>query len=263
MAGIRLSSLHVLPVALCLAFPALAADGGPSFEFKLRGGLTAGTLRRDQGANQTYGFGFAARRPWAEGTLALELSYDVMAGQYFDRMPVGGAVYGPALAGTSDPATGHPYYLTQSNSIDWRKEQASGWSLKAGYAAPLGWWDGLSWQGGVSLDAYQTSSEFTATLRPMYLGGTDGLTPTQAVDAQGAKYYEGIAQVRKGTTLAPGAFLGLRQQVGEDFALELNLRNFGARHYDWRPGTTTGRPAAMDESTHRGFLVEFCLAMSL
>lgn len=263
MAGIRLSSSSILATALCLALPALAADGGTSCEFKLRGGLTAGTLRNDQGANQTYGFGVALRRPWAGGTLACELSYDILAGQYFDRMPVGGQVYGPALAGTSDPVTGHPYYLTQANSIDWRKEQASGWSVKVGYAVPLGWWDGLSWQGGLSLDAYQTSSEFTATLRPMYLGGDDGATPTQAVDAQGATYYEGIAQVRKGTTLTPGAFLGLRQQLGEDFALELNLRNFGARHYDWRPGTYTGRSAVMEESTHRGFLVEFCLAMSL
>lgn len=263
MAGIRFLSRSTLAAALCLALPALAADPGDTFEFKLRGGLMAGTLRDDQCGNQAYGFGVAYRRPWAQGTLALELSYDILAGDARDKMPLGRTVYGPSGAGlgATEPGTGNPYYLAVANSIDLRKESASGWSLKAGYGAPLGAWEGLSWQGGLSLDAYQTSSEFTATLRPMFTAA-DG-SAQQAVDGSGAKYYEGLASVQKGTSLVPGLFVGLRQQLGEDFAVELNLRNFGAKHYDWRASTYTGRPAAMDTSTHRGFLVEFCLAMSL
>jgi hypothetical protein len=263
MAGTRFRCCSILAAALCAALPALAADQDYAPEFKLRAGLTAGTLHQDQGANQAYGFGVAVRHNYGPGTLNLELSYDILAGQALDKTPFGNTVYGPSGTGfaATQPSTGHPYFLRANESIDFRKESASGFSLKAGYGAPTGLVDGLNWQAGLSLDFYQTSSEFTGTLRPMYLAA-DGKTPVQASTSLGS-YYEGIATVKKGSAIVPGVTVGLRQQLGKDFALELNLRNFGARHYDWRPTTYTGQATAMNESTHRGFLFEICLAMAI
>jgi hypothetical protein len=262
MAGIRSLTRLTLAAAMFAALPALAGDDGTTFEFRLRAGLTAGALRQDQGDNKAMGFGVAARRAFGKGHLTAELSYDILAGQARDRMPLAGPVYAPAGAalGTADPVTHNAYFLRVNESIDLRKESASGFSLKGGYSAPLGLVSGMSWHGGLSLDFYKTSSEFTGTLRPMVLVGA---APTQVVDAQNRKYYEGFATVAKGTSLTPGLYLGLRQQLSEDFSLELNLRNFGAKHYDYKPTTYTGAPAVMDSSTHRGFVFEISLAMTL
>ena len=177
-------------------------------------------------------------------------------------MPLGSPVYAPAgsALGTADPATSKPYFLRVNESLDLRKESAAGFSLRIGYAARAGWWEGLAWQAGLSLDGYKTSSECTGTLRPMVLSGN---APVQVKDSQGQAYYEGFAFVANGTKLAPGAYLGLRQKLSDDFALELSLRNFGAKHYDYRPTTYTGQPATLDTSTHRGFAIEFALALAL
>lgn len=261
MAGTCFLNRSILAAVLCAALPALAADGGTTLEYKLGAGLTAGALRTDQGANQAYGFGLAARHPYGAGTLTLDLSYDLLAGQALDRMPLNQPVWGPSGTGlaTTEPTTGNPYFLRTNESIDFRKESAAGFSLRGGYSAPLGAVPGLNWQAGISLDWLRTSSEFTGTLRPMYLSA--GGAPTQAGATQ--NYYEGFAFVQAKAALVPGFYLGLRQQLGQDFALELNARDLGAKHYDWRPTTYTGQPAAMDSSTHRGFLFQICLAMAL
>ena len=168
MASTRLRCCSILAAALCAAAPALAGDEGFAPEFKVRAGLTAGAFRTDQDANQAYGFGLAVRHDYGPGTAFLELSYDFLAGQAVDRTPFGQPVWAPAGTGmgTSDPGTGNPYFLRANDSIDFRKESAAGFSLKGGYSAPLAFMEGLSWQAGVSLDFYQTSSEFTGTLRP-------------------------------------------------------------------------------------------------
>lgn len=261
MAGSRLLPLLALAAALSTSAPAFAADETTPFEFKLRAGLTAGTLRQDQGDNKAFGFGLAVREPFGKGFLTGELSYDILPGRARDTMPTTGPVYAPsgAALGVAGPS-GSPYFLRANESLDLRKESASGFSLKGGYSAPLGLFQGLSWQAGLSLDFYRTSSEFTGTLRPYV---TTGGVPAQVLDAKGQKYYEGFAIVQHGSVLSPGIYLGLRQSLGEDFSLELNMRNFGARHYDYRATTYTGRPAYMDASTHRGFIFEVCLAMSL
>ena len=259
MAGIRPLSRLAYAAALLAFVPALAQDNSLPLEFKLRTGLTAGALRTDQGDNKAFGFALAIRKPFGKGQLTGELSYDILAGRARDVMPTSGPVYAPSggSLGTASP-TGSPYFLRANESLDLRKESAAGFSLKGGYAAPLGLCEGLTWQAGISLDFYKTSSEFTGTLRPMV-----GTTPTQVVDANHLKYYEGFATVEKNTTLSPGFYAGLRQSLGEDFALEFNVRNFGARHNDYRPTTYTGLPAGVATSTHRGFVFEVCLAMAL
>ena len=262
MAGTCFLKRSILAAALlCAALPALAGDEGTTVEYKVGFGLTSGQLRQDQGANQAYGFGVGLRHPYRQGTVTLDLSYDILAGQALDRTPFNQPVWGPSGSGlaTTDPGTGNPYFLRPNESLDFRKESASGFSLRGGYSAPLG--AGLNWQAGLSLDFYRTSSEFTGTLRPMHLNAAG--TPVQAVNGAGLPYYEGFATVKAGTALVPGVYLGLRQQLGQDFALELNARNTGARHYDYRATTYTGQPADMASSTHRGFLFQICLAMTL
>lgn len=239
-----------------------AAEPGQAFELKLRVGTKSGDLQQDHGDNKVIGFAIGTRRPLGQGFLTGELSFDVLPGQARDTMPTGQAVYAPAGTGLgiSDPVSNNTYFLRPNESIDFRKEASQGFSLKGGYAAPLSWNEGLTWQAGLSLDAYKTTSEFTGTLRPMVMVGA---SPTQVLDSQGRKYYEGFATVSQGTALTPGFYAGLRQQLSDDFALELNVRNVGMKHFDYRATTYTGRPATTESSTIRGFIVDFSLSLKL
>lgn len=236
-----------------------AADKGYSFDFKLRGGLKGGDARKDHHDNKAFGLGLGVSRPMGKGLLTGELSFDVLPGQARETMPMGQPVYAPSGTGfgTASPA-GSPYFLRVNDSADLRKESSQGFSLKCGYSAPLGWWEGLSWQAGGSLDAYKTASEFTGTVRPFVLVGT---TPTSVKDSQGRQYYEGWALVKHGKAIAPGFYAGFRQVLSEDIGLELNLRNIGLKHYDYRPMTYTGTAAVMESSTRRAFVVDVALAM--
>lgn len=240
----------------------VAAEEGLPFELKLRAGLKGGTIQTDHADNKAMGFAVGTRRPMGAGFLTGEISFDLLPGQARDAMPIGKPVYAPSGTGlgTASPTTSNPYFLRPNESIDLRKESSQGFSVKGGYAAPLAWNEGLTWQAGLSLDAYKTSSEFTGTLRPMVLVGA---SPTQVLDAQGRKYYEGFATVAQGKVLAPGFYVGLRQQLGEDFALEVNLRNVGVKHFDYRATTYTGQPATTESSTIRGFILDFSLALKL
>ena len=256
-------TLHRTLLLTAVAASSLAAaDEGLPFELKLRAGLKAGTIQTDHADNKAVGFAVGTRHPMGSGFLTGEISFDILPGQARDTMPVGQAVYAPAGTGlgTASPATGNPYFLRPNESIDLRKESSQGFSVKGGYAAPLTWNEGLTWQAGLSLDAYKTSSEFTGTLRPMVLVGT---SPTQVLDSQGRKYYEGFATVAQGKVLAPGFYVGLRQQLAEDFALEVNLRNVGMKHFDYRATTYTGQPATTESSTIRGFILDFSLSLKL
>jgi len=257
---------HILVPTLLLAAIAspslLAGDQGMTYDLKVRVGLKGGDLQNKHFDNKAFGFALGIRRPFGSGHLTGELSFDVFPGQNRDVLPLSGNVYAPAGSGlgTSDPITHNPYFLRTNESLDLRKESSQGFSLKGGYSAPLSWADGLSWQAGLSLDAYKTSSEFTGTLRPMVLVGT---IPTQVLDTANQNYYEGFAHVAKGTALSPGVFVGLRQQLSEEFALEVNLRNVGLKHYDHRATTYTGSPATTEGSTVRGFVVDFSLSLKL
>ena len=148
----------------------LAADQPDLFDLKLHAGLKSGELQKDHLDNKAMGFAIGARHPWGKGQLTAELSFDILPGQATDTMPTSGAVYGPGGA-VADPVSHNAYFLRPNESIDWRKESSQGFSLKGGYAAAVAGWQGLSWQAGLSIDAYKTSSEFTGTLRPMVYTG--------------------------------------------------------------------------------------------
>lgn len=243
----------------------IAAEEGSTYELKLRAGLKGGDLKADHGDNKVIGFAVGARRPMGHGYLTAELSFDLLPGQARDTMPVGQAVYAPAGTGlgTADPVTHNPYFLRANESIDLRKESSQGFSLKGGYAAPLSWNEGLTWQAGLSLDAYKTTSEFTGTLRPQYLDASGKTVPVMGPLSTKVGYYEGFAIVSQGTTLAPGFYAGLRQQINDDFAVELNLRNVGMKHFDHRATTYTGHPATTESSTIRGFIVDISFSLKL
>jgi hypothetical protein len=240
----------------------MAGEGLQDFELKLRTGLKTGDLQKDHADSKVFGFAVGARRQFGKGYLTGEVSFDLLPGQAHDATPLSGAVYAPAGAGlgTSDPNTLSPYFLRPNESLDLRKESSQGFSVKGGYSAPLSWNEGLTWQAGMSLDVYKTSSEFTGTLRPMV---TNAGTTAQVLDSLGRKYYEGFAKVATGTSLSPGFYAGLRQQLTDDFAIELNLRNIGVKHFDYRATTYTGRPANLESSTIRGFILDFSLSLKL
>jgi hypothetical protein len=240
----------------------MAGEGLQDFELKLRTGLKAGDLQKDHADGKAFGVALGARRQFGKGYLTGEVSFDFLPGQATDATPFSGPIYAPSGSGlgTSDPISHNPYFLRANESLDLRKESSQGFSVKGGYAAPLSWNEGLTWQAGISLDFYKTSSEFTGTLRPMV---TNGGVTSQVVDSLGRKYYEGFATVGTGSALSPGFYAGLRQQLTDDFALELNLRNIGVRHHDYRATTYTGRPANLESSTIRGFILDFSLSLKL
>ncbi|BDU76531.1 hypothetical protein [Mesoterricola sediminis] len=258
----RLTAFRALTVLAAAFAPLLAAEPDMSFDLKLKTGLKGGSARQELKDNKIFGFALGASRAYGSGRLTAELGFDILPGQNYDATPFSGAIHAPAGTGLgiADPATGHPYFLRPNESLDLRKESAQGFSLKLGYAAPLSWNQGLSWHAGISLEAYKVSSEFTGTLRPMYVNASG--TPTQVATSLG-KYYEGFAFVSSGTSFAPGAFAGLRQEIGEDFAVELNLRSFGLKHQDYRPTTYTGAAPVLETSTKRGFSFDVALCLKL
>ncbi|HLO67929.1 MAG TPA: hypothetical protein VK188_12975 [Holophaga sp.] len=258
----HLAVFRALTVLAAACAPLLAADTGSGLDLKLKTGLKAGDVRTALKDNKLFGFAIGGSRAWGAGRLTFEAGFDLLPGQNYDATRTSGAIWAPAGTGlgTSDPTTGNAYFLRPNESLDLRKESAQGFTIKVGYGAPLAWNPGLSWHAGISLDAYKVSSEFTGTLRPMYLNASG--TPTQVTTTQG-KYYEGYAFVSTTTGFAPGVFAGLRQEIGEDFAIEVNLRNFGLKHQDYLPTTYTGKPAALETSTKRGFSFDVALCLKL
>ena len=177
----------LLSVTCWLALPLSAGDGGPTYDFKVRTGLTAGNLREDHGTNQTFGFAVAGRFPLG-GTRAftLELGFDQFPGRDRDVMPSGGQVfYDPQSPVTS--YQGEPLYLSTANSIDFRKERCQGFSLRGAYSDALPSLGAWYWFAGASLDAYKVSAEMSGTLIPMY--GTGTATPVPDPGGSGSDYY--------------------------------------------------------------------------
>ncbi len=266
-------SNHLVPRALAAlacgaVLPLLAADPAPTFDFKVRTGLTAGDIRRDHDDNKALGFAVAGRFPLGPSrAFTVELGFDVMPGQAHDVMPTSGAVhYRPEAPVTT--YGGEPLYLSPSNSIDFRKERSQGFSLRGSYTDKLGS-TSLYWFAGASLDLYKVTAELSGTLIPVY--GTDPATPVPGYvpldpsdPASDVKdYYEGWAMSREKTRLAVGAHAGLGVALTQDFKLELTVRNIGMNHFEYKPFTYTGKTPVLEESTRRGFVFELALAFRI
>jgi hypothetical protein len=264
-------SNHLVPRAIaalaCGAIlPLLAADPGPSFDFKVRTGLTAGALREDHADNKALGVAIAGRFPLGETrAFTVELGFDVLPGQPHDVMPTSGPIYYKPEAPTTT-YNGSPLSLSTASSIDFRKARAQGFSVRGAYTDQLGAGP-LYWFAGVSLDLYKATTEFTGTLIPVDGTGAmvPGYIPVDPADPEGPvkDYYEGWAMVREKTKAAVGAHVGAGVPLAKDFKLELTLRNIGVQHFDYRPFTYTGKAPVLEEGTRRGFVFELALAFRI
>jgi hypothetical protein len=241
--------------------PLSGADGGPTFDFKIRGGFTAGDLSKDQNSNQAFGFAVASRFPLGGArAFTLELGFDHFNGQDHDVIPTGGAVY----YNPQNPVTtfqGEPLYLSKTNSIDFRKEQSQGFSLRGIYSDALPMVEPWYWFAGASLDFYKVSSEMSGTLIPTY-----GSAPGTAVpdpNVPGNDYYEGWAFVEEKMKPNVGLLVGVGVPLSETIKFEFTVRNIGTTHFDYKPFTYTGQSPVLVESTHRGFVFEFGLVVKI
>ena len=253
-------------VACWAMLPLSAADGEPTFDFKLRGGLTAGDLSKDHADTKAFGFGVAGRFPLGSTrALSVELGFDYFPGQDRDLMPGNGPVYYNYQA----PVTtygGQNLYLSTGNSIDFRKEYAQGFSLRCAYSDAIPTWNDWYWFAGVSLDFYRTTAELSGTLIPMSGGApVPGYEPVDPANPEGPvkDYYEGWAMAPSKTKLGVGLLAGLGLPFSENYKFEFTVRNIGTTHFDYRPFTYTGQAAVLEEKTHRGFVFELSIAMKL
>jgi len=246
------------------SLPLWSADSPYSFDLKLRGGITGGSLQKEHADNKLFGFGVEGRYSiGGPKALFAELSYDVLTARWRDVTPSSGTFWaqpsgGGAPVTTLDGTpTGAPLTLSNSNSIDLRKEAAQGFSFKMGYTDALPWVEGMSWKAGLSLDAYKVQSEFTGTLVPQ---DTEGNVYS---DGSGTDYYEGWAISKAKTKLGLGAFLGVGVSLNENLRIEFNFRSIATGHYDYHPFTYTGQPAFMEEKTRHAVAFEIALALKL
>jgi len=264
-------TLPRLLVALnCWALlPLSAAEGGPTLDLKLRGGITAGDLNKDQNANQAFGFAVSTRFPLGGArAFTVDFGFDHFPGLDHDVMPRSGAVY----YNPQNPVTtfqGETLYLSTANSIDFRKEQHQGFSLRGIYSDAIPQFEAWYWFAGASLDFYKVKAELTGNLTPMYgaAPGTvvPGYEPVDPTDPNSPMkdYYEGWAFVKEKTKPGLGLLAGVGVPFSNDFKFEFTVRNIGVPHIDYKPFTYTGKAPELLESTHRGFVFEFAIVVKI
>lgn len=248
-------------VALACGGLTLAAqDPGPSYDFKLRAGLTAGDLRKDHQDNKLMGVGAMATFPgFAGGALTAEVAFEYVPGRGYDAMRTTGPIYyNPASPATA--TNGQPLRLSLETSGDVRKEGMQGFSTRVGYSQPWSLMEGLSWHAGLTLDAYKVASEYTQTLIPVYGAGNGTKVPP--VDGN-KEYYEGAAFQVKGSKITPGLYVGAALKVSANHRVEVNLRNLGYLHREYTPFTYSGKAASLEEKMRRGWALELGLAMKI
>ncbi|WLT30676.1 hypothetical protein [Geothrix sp. PMB-07] len=245
-------------LALLGAIP-LCAQSPYSFDLKIHGGVTGGSLHTDLADNKTFGFGVEGRYSLG-GTKALtaELSYDAFGSRWRDVPPPSATIY--ALPAGGAPVTtwnGGPLVLTNANSMDLRKESVQGFSLRGGYTDALPWIQGLTWKAGLSLDTYKVISEFTGTLIPSDANGN------AFDDGSGKDYYEGWAISKSKVKVGLGAYVGVGMPLNEDLRIEFNLRSVATGHSNYHPFTYTGKPASMEDKSRQSVVFEIALALKL
>jgi len=256
-------------VAACgAALPVLAESPDPSFAFKIHSGVTAGQLRTDHVSNQALGFDLAGRFPLgATSAFTVELGFDYIPGRDHDAMPTSGPIY----YNYQTPVTSYneqPLYLSQTNSIDLRKESLQGFSLRGGYTDSLPGMGAWYWFAGASLDLQKSRAQFSGTLIPSYGSPATTVPNYEPVDPANPDgplkdYYEGWAFVTEKAKLSVGLLAGVGVPLGENFKFEFRVRNLGFTHFDYRPFTYTGTTPVLNESTHRGFVFELSLSLAL
>jgi hypothetical protein len=249
-----------LPLALAAAAAAsLHAQGtGVSFDTKIRGGFTMGSLFDDLRAQKMMGVAMGMSMPMAGGRLLADFGFEYFPGKDYDAMPKTGTFYyNPASPATS--YNGTPIALAISagsyGSADRRKMRMQGFNVRVGYSAKA--FAGWDWQAGLSLDNFKVSEERTGTLYP--LAGTTSITNP----AVGKVYYESLSVVSERTKMGLGAFAGLSTQMTDDAKLEFNLRSVGYTSVQYQPFTYTGRPVSVDTKNRMGLALEVSLGLRM
>lgn len=257
MNGTRTMFRLVLASALGL-LPLAAQD----YDFKVRVGLNAGSIVQDLRDNKAIGLGAQASFPLsASSALTAEIGYDYLPGRGRDLVPgmLGQNVFAKDAAGnivTAGP-NGAPLQIVidgSNGSKDVRKRGLEGFSLRGGYRAALPLMEGLAWQAGLSLDAYRSDNEFSGVLRPVYKAA-DG----KLVRVGGESWVEN----RERKAFNVGLFAGVAYQLHPNHKLEFNVRNIGYGLKDYRPFTTTGKPAEIVDARGRGWVFECALTVKL
>jgi len=255
-------------------------DSGPyKFDLKIRLGFYGGDLQQAKFDNKIIGFGLQARRElFGPGrAVAAEVTWEHIPSRWNDVTDY--AKHNQYNTNAEWESSGllslHPYW-----SGDGRKEAARGLSLLLSYHSkiPTGFGlDALSglgemeWYAGLRLDNYSVHSEFRWWLRNQSNQAEILPWPATPPALQPPNYENGQGAFREeGSAFAPGAFAGLRYSINESFALEVDLRYFGNKHWDFTPGayikTDAGGHSAvgrLETGTSYGPAIGFALVCKL
>jgi|GEM_PF-1667414 len=250
--------------------PLRSQESPYDFNLKIRSGASSGSLAQANDNKRQIGFSVGVQRPWLNGHLTADLTFDLYSGRNADHTQFSGPIYFDPT-GKMDGSSavtdvgGEALYLDPINSIDMRKHSVSGFGLRAGYMAklPISWMQDWSWQAGISLDRLQTKYEVAQTLIPVYGPDATYAGSMWNYDPANPDYYEGLADVHTATKLGPGLYAGLVVPLNNEYHFEMNLRSVGYTQVDYLPFTYTGKKAAFTESTKYGFVIEFAFGMKI
>ncbi len=233
--------LRVVLIASLGAFSLLAQSGKaePSFEVKVRNGLTFGNLKSDLHNTKLMGLGVEGAFAFGAGNIVAQLDYTYIPGGDYDNMP----------GTTFDSRT-----LAVTSSVDRRKLKLEGFGARVGYRAPL--FSGFDWQAGLALNRFRATEEVSGTLRPA--GST---TAT----------YESLMYTPETAKIAPSLYVGAKYRVNNVFSLEANVMSVGYSTVKWQPywytgvnTATSGNPiGASKTETRNGLAVEIAIGLRL
>ena len=218
-----------------------AAAAGPSFEVKVRQGMTTGNLKTELHNQKLMGLGVEGSLPlFGAGSLVLQFDYTYLPGGDYDNMP----------ATTFDGRT-----LSASSTADRRKLRMEGFGLRAAYRAPL--FANTEWHAGLAMNRFKATEEVSGTIRP---AGTTSAS------------YESLMYTPESTKVVPAFFVGLKYRFNDVFSIEGNAMGLGINTVKWQPYWYTGQNTApagqpfvgtKKTETKNGFAVELAIGLRL
>ena len=225
-----------------------AADLPMSPGLKLHYGMTQGNLHQDLNANSMLGIGLTLDlAKVGQGTVFGELTYSYFAGLDFAKQFDPKAT--PFVSGTPGGTVFPGGRVYANTSADNRKNQLTGFDVRGGYRAPLGW--GWNWQAGLSLESLKYEQQASGQL----FYNTPTILTTQA-----SPFNESIATTSHTNKMNLGAFGGLQFPFGEAFSFEVNLATVGYSSINYVPKVYSGATVATTETkTRRGFVLDFAI----
>lgn len=251
-----LLSLGLVMVAAGYSPAHAQAFDATRLSMKLRAGSSFGEIARSNDNKRVLGLGLGGYLPFRGGFLTADVGYDLFQGSRHDETRLNGPIFD--AKGNTGNAGGVPYVLSNRSSLDLRKQLFRGFSVRAGYLAPIA--GSVAWQAGITLDRYQTYYEVAQTLIPV--SGIDELG-SDGQKYPNYRYYEGRASVSSYTKLTPGFYGGVVFQLADPWRLEVNARSVGFTKVGYTPFTYSGKAGEFSTSTKRGLALEFVFSMKI